>query len=98
MKMPWDDRTGLAKITVIFSTVLTVSLGLCGLNFVAVNLFTWGGSLGTVLMTTGILELAGIISSSFGLLIVGFVFLGQQIKPHLFPASADPESNGEGTE
>jgi hypothetical protein len=32
MKMPWQDRTGLAKGAVVCAVGLVVSTGLCGLN------------------------------------------------------------------
>jgi hypothetical protein len=39
MWKPWRDKTGRAKWISIFATLFSVSLGLCGLNFVGVMRF-----------------------------------------------------------
>src|SRR5208282_5728257 len=36
---PWRGRTGLAKAAAILATALTISLGLCGANFLAISRF-----------------------------------------------------------
>jgi hypothetical protein len=80
MKMPWHNKTGLARLATIFVVLLLVSLGLCGANFA---LFTRFGAIGgggpvpdkvlfatNTLMTTGFLELGGILIGVGGLFTV----------------------------
>ena len=83
MKMPWQDKTGLAKAATVLVVILLISLGLCGANFVAVLGFVGvneGGSSGAskqalsgVLTVAGVLELAGIALSLCGLVVVGIL-------------------------
>jgi len=83
MKMPWTDRTGLAKAAVIFALLLIVSIGLCGANLALFSRYgaisggtpepprSAGGSL--VLMATGFAELAGMVVGAAGLVVVGLM-------------------------
>jgi hypothetical protein len=87
MKAPWTNKTGLAKLLAIFATLLGVSFGLCGVNFIAVLRFVplsgpgrqgpatlqdrWVDFLGGVLSVTAYLELAGMIVGLGGLVVVG---------------------------
>jgi hypothetical protein len=81
MKMPWTDKTGLLKAAVMFAMLLLVSLGLCGVNFVAVIRFvpmsggasphSWRDTLSSVLGVTGVLELVGMAIGAVGLISVG---------------------------
>jgi hypothetical protein len=82
MRLPWSNRTGLAKAVAILSTVLIVSLGLCGVNFVAtVGLVgvdaprrsAWSPV--QLMIDIGFVELAAIACSFVGLLVVGILFL-----------------------
>jgi hypothetical protein len=95
MKMPWQDRTGLAKVTAFLATVLIVSLGLCGTNFFAVIFFVPLGGPGPqpgipepshwpadVLTTTGAIELIGIAGSLIGLLVVAFITIYRSVVQH----------------
>jgi hypothetical protein len=43
MKMPWTNKTGLAKATAFFATLLLVSIGLCGASFGTKALLYRGG-------------------------------------------------------
>jgi hypothetical protein len=77
MKMPWTDRSGLAKVAVILVAVFLVSLGLCGANLLMVNYGPHPG--GSWLLSTGIIELMGMLASLFGLLVVGVIALVRSI-------------------
>jgi hypothetical protein len=73
MRMPWVGKTGLAKAAALLAVVLLVSLGLCGVNFglvIAFGRFSWAFP---SLAVTAYLELAGIIASAAGLLVVGVI-------------------------
>ena len=73
MKMPWEDRTGLAKAAAVLATGLVISLGLCGLNLAAFAAFSRG--LDSPLVVTGYLELGGMAVCAAGLLFVLLLFL-----------------------
>jgi hypothetical protein len=85
MKMPWHGKSGLAKATAFLATLLGVSLGLCGVNFVAVmSAVSWGGSssmAASVLTFTGIVELAGIAVGIVGLVIVAIIAIVRTFLP-----------------
>ena len=87
MKMPWEDRTGLAKAAAVLASVLTVSLGLCGANY----LIAGGGQGSSVaiplIALTGILELLGIFVGFTGLLIVGLLALTRALRARYFSAN-----------
>ncbi len=84
MKMPWSDKTGLAKATAIFATLLLVSIGLCGANYVSVIVFSTI-SAGSVpgeglkafaldgLTFAGVAELLGMIVGALGLFITAVI-------------------------
>ncbi len=73
MKAPWANKTGAARS----ATVLGISMGLCGVNWVAfatlplthVDGFPSGTPLSTGLIITAYIESAGILVGSGGLLI-----------------------------
>jgi hypothetical protein len=77
MKMPWIDKTGLAKATSIFATGLVVSFGLCGVNFIF--FLTAGDRAGIVPTYAGIIELVGLALCLIGLLTVGLIGIAQAI-------------------
>jgi hypothetical protein len=84
MKMPWQDKTGLARASAVLATVLLISLGLCGANFAA---FTQSGFMSnkpqrysTLLMYTGFVELFTILGSLVGLTIVGFIYVRRSVR------------------
>lgn len=92
MKMPWVDKTGLAKTAALLATIFGIGIGLCGANFVAVIMFVpIGGSAGPTgfrgfvsgaLGITAWLELAAIVLSALGLVVVGLVTIARAIKNH----------------
>jgi hypothetical protein len=57
-KMPWHDKQGRAKAIAVFATILLVSLGLCGVNIVAV--MTMGDRMGSLLTWTAIIGAFGL--------------------------------------
>jgi hypothetical protein len=76
MKMPWHGKTGLARPTAILATLLLVSSGLCGANYVAVigsQSRQTPGWLGGLLIATGIAELLGIAVGLVGLVCVAVI-------------------------
>jgi len=84
MRLPWTNKTGMAKATAILATMLIVSFGLCGANFVSVVVFvpfgggagasSWRNSLGSVFSVMGVLELVGIAVGIIGLVIIGLTY------------------------
>ena len=70
---PWANKTGLAKATAILATVLVVSLGLCGANYLTFTLRyeTLGSMAFTALVWTAWCEVAAIVVSGVGLVVVG---------------------------
>ncbi len=89
MKMPWHNQTGLAKLAAILATVLGIALGLCGANFVAVMKFAVGRPgapssistwVGQGLMVTAYLELALMILSAAGLIVIALVAIIRAIQ------------------
>ena len=105
MKMPWADRTGLAKATAFLTTCLIVSTGLCGINFVAFIKFVPMCSPGpqpgmpppaqwpaAVLTTTGLIELIGISGSLVGLIVIATISIYRVISRRSFqPTDEDTE-------
>jgi hypothetical protein len=92
MKMPWHDQTGLAKAAALLATIFVIGIGLCGANFVAViALVPMGGPSGPMgfrawvsgtLSITAYLELAAIVLSALGLVVVGLIAIARGIKDH----------------
>jgi hypothetical protein len=92
MKMPWVDKTGLAKATALLATIFGIGIGLCGANFVAVIMFVpMGGPAGPTgfrdfvsgtLAITAYLELAAIVLSALGLVVIGLIAIIRAIKAH----------------
>jgi hypothetical protein len=85
MKMPWTGKSGLAKAVAFFATLLAVSIGLCGVNYVAWTVAMsvgarpdtshWVRQLGGTAMITGMIELVGMAVGAVGLVVVGLVAL-----------------------
>ena len=72
-----EPKSGIAKVVTAFATIFLVSLGLCGVNFVAAmsSRFGQGGSGEGLLMTGAYLEVFGMAVGAAGLAVVG-VFAG----------------------
>lgn len=68
MKLPWVGKTGAAKAVAAFATLLLVSVGLCGVNWVVALKVPSSDYLGGLLVA-GWLELAGILVGFVGLVI-----------------------------
>lgn len=95
MRMPWKDRTGLAKAVAVLVTVLLVSTGLCGLNVITeITIFPFdsGPSKGIrALVANALLITAYIESVLMGLCIVGLILvaliaIARTIKNHFTPS------------
>ena len=90
--MTEEKKSGLAKAATILVTMFLVSLGLCGLNFLAL---VGGGVMGngsSVLITTAYLELAGMVVGAAGLLIVGVIAIVQGVIDQFSTRSPDSVS------
>jgi hypothetical protein len=85
MKMPWEDKTGLGKAAAFFATLLLVSIGLCGANFVGVLVLSsttsglgpgrsWWRIPMTGLTFAAYIELLGIFVGAVGMVIVAIAF------------------------
>lgn len=77
MKMPWHNKTGLARVMTFSAVTFLVSTGLCGLN-----LAVYGHAnrvIGTALMATGALELISIGVSAVILFLCGAVWVIREI-------------------
>jgi hypothetical protein len=83
MKTPWRNKGGLAKAVAILATAFFISLGLCGINTVAVVVTNTGGP--GFLFTSAYIELAGLILSSVGLGFIAIFVIGRAIVHHFFP-------------
>ena len=78
-------RTGLARLAAILATALVVSIGLCGVNFLAVVSFAptmgsnWRGIIGNLLIVAGWLEIIAMGVSAGGLTVVGLIALARTL-------------------
>jgi hypothetical protein len=85
MRSPWHNKSGLAKATAILATILSIAVGLCGMNYGAFFLASrlrpsnsWVG-IGNLLVFTSFAELAVILLSGAGLLIVLLIVIGKLV-------------------
>ncbi len=90
MKLPWQNRSGLAQAVAVLASILTISLGLCGANFLVFSRSTHD-SMVPFLMVTGSLESIAILGSALGLLLVALLYLVQKVRRHFSAASKDEE-------
>ncbi len=92
MKMPWHDKTGIAKAAALLATIFGIAVGLCGANFAAfIILVPIGGSsgptgfrgwVGNILGVTAYIELAAMILSAAGLIVLAAVAMVRSITRH----------------
>ena len=86
MKAPWIGKTGLAKATAILATVLLVSLGLCGVNFLVVassdspRLGGLRDAISVVFIGTALAEWAAILLSVAGLVTVAVIAVWRALR------------------
>ncbi len=102
MKLFGRDFQGFAKALVVLATILLVSFGLCGLNWI---ISSHGGDAAlTISIVTGLIELAAMALSSLGIVFVSLAWAGTALysrygKPpkdrvqKLFDEESDRESN-----
>ena len=75
MWMPWRNKTGLAKAAVILTTILSIATVSCGLNYaVAMAAMDSQWAIG-VLLVTAYVELAAMMASVAGLVVVLVMWL-----------------------
>ncbi|MGD0631918.1 MAG: hypothetical protein ABR987_21505 [Terracidiphilus sp.] len=75
MWIPWRNKTGLAKAAVILATILSIATVSCGVNYaLALTVMNSQWSVG-VLLVTAYAELATMIGSAVGLLVVLVIWL-----------------------
>jgi hypothetical protein len=75
MWLPWRNKTGLAKAAVILTTILSIATVSCGVNFALVTASMNSGWATGVLIVAAYAELAAMIASSVGLLVVLVIWL-----------------------
>lgn len=82
MRAPWTNKTGLAKATAILATVLGISLGLCGVNYIAFvsHYDTLGNAAFQILVWAAWCETAAIVVSAAGLIVVGAMALWRLLR------------------
>jgi hypothetical protein len=86
MKWPWTGKSGLSKTAAILATTLLISTGLCGANFIGARNATQGASIWLFL---GIIELAAMVLSTIGLLVVLVVWICKAIRRSFFTSNGD---------
>jgi hypothetical protein len=75
MWLPWRNKTGLAKAAVILTTILSIATVSCGLNYaLALTVMNSNWAVG-VLLVTAYAELAAMIGSVAGLLLVFVIWI-----------------------
>jgi hypothetical protein len=84
MNMPWDNKTGLAKATAFFASILGIALGLCGgqigLWYGLTALQARGAdTLALPLIILGYAELAVIGISGVVLFVIGLIYVTRQL-------------------
>lgn len=90
MSLPRYGKTGLARLATIFATGFGISLGLCGVNFVAVTSGLSGRpQLSNLLFITAWIELAGMAICAFGLLAVGIIALVDSVRRNFLQQHSD---------
>lgn len=79
MRAPWTNKTGLAKAATILACVFGISMGLCGANFILTEPAVNHGNLERALVAIGTVELAVMVLSLAGLMIVAVIWLVRRI-------------------
>jgi hypothetical protein len=77
MNWPWSGRSGLAKATAVLASILLVSTGLCGANFVGWQVTQRAVP---VWIYLGILELMGMALGAIGLFVVLVLWIWRAIQ------------------
>jgi hypothetical protein len=85
MQSPWHGKSGLEKAAAILATILSIALGLCGMNYGAVfflnvhRLSNGWTAVGNALAFTAFAELAVMLLSFAGLVLVMLIYVGKWI-------------------
>jgi hypothetical protein len=80
LRLPWQDKTGLAKVAAVLSTVLTIAAGLCGVNWVVIGRSSGPPSQWWV--TVGIVEAIVIAVCLLALIVVRLIQVIQRLREH----------------
>jgi hypothetical protein len=101
MKLPWDNKSGLAKTTIMSTVILLLSSGLCSANlalFGRYGAISGGGPVSdrtifatNSLMVTGFLELIGMVIGAIGLISVIVTALIKLIRNCFNPRPEDTQ-------
>jgi hypothetical protein len=78
MYKPWEGKSELAKWAAVLAAVLGISIGLCGINYVA-DISVSSSLANTILAVTGAIELVGIIGSILGLILVAIIAIARSL-------------------
>ena len=65
----WKDTTFWKPKITLFAVILICSLGLCGVNYAGASALPNGGTLLSILMATGFIEILGMIIGALGLFV-----------------------------
>jgi hypothetical protein len=80
MWIPWRNKAGLAKAAVILTTVLSIATVSCGVNYsLAMVSMDSQWAIG-VLFVTAYVELAAMLASAIGLLVVLVIWLAIKMR------------------
>lgn len=86
-----EKKSGQEKVVAVLATVFLVSLGLCGVNFVAV-MSSNGSGAGAWLGITAYIELFGMVLSGGGLLFIAIIAIASAIIDSLSNRGSKPVS------
>lgn len=79
MRAPWANKTGLAKVATILACIFGISTGLCGVTGVVGKASFGHDSVVSVMTAIGMVELAAMILSFAGLIVVVILWLIREL-------------------
>jgi len=80
VRLPWQDKTGLAKAAAILSTVLTIAAGLCGVNWAVIGRSS--GPPSQTWIALGIAEAMVIAVCLVALIVVRLILVIQRLREY----------------
>jgi hypothetical protein len=78
VRFPWQDATGLAKAAAILSTLLTITAGLCGVNWIIIGRSS--GPPSQPWIALGIVEAMVLVLSTLALILVRLILAYRDIR------------------
>jgi hypothetical protein len=78
VRLPWQDKTGLAKAAAILSAVLMVAAGLCGVNYVAMGRSS--GTPSNFLIIAALWEAAIMGGCILGLIVIRLILIVRRLR------------------